>query len=352
MLTTYSYAQVGISTNNPNKNAVLDLNKTDGTNTKGLLLPRVSLNSTTDYAPMEAHIAGIKVYNTATAGTGTTAVSPGEYYNDGTQWLRMTTNFWQLDGNTVSSIKTIGTSDNFDLPVVTNNTEKMRMTTGGQLLINTTAPLSGGSTAKLQVNNGTTPGAVQIVDGTQGAGKFLTSDANGTASWKAPVSQYTILGVIPAPTTNAVTASNTYFYTGCYIDLPAGSWNVYATMWFEAQGTAAVKPSTSNQGYLSFSLSTSSTLNTPPFYASTMRNYILQSLYFGAAGLSHYGGGSIPITLSSAQRIYVWGFVSAITFGAGLPASPNPAVANVLSANNAPGAYGPYTQLYATPINF
>ena len=38
--------------------------------------------------------------------------------------------------------------------------------------------------AKLEVNNGTTAGAVKIVDGTQGAGRVLTSDANGLATWK------------------------------------------------------------------------------------------------------------------------------------------------------------------------
>ena len=39
--------------------------------------------------------------------------------------------------------------------------------------------------AKLEINNGGTAGAVKIVDGTQGAGKVLTSDANGLATWKS-----------------------------------------------------------------------------------------------------------------------------------------------------------------------
>ena len=39
--------------------------------------------------------------------------------------------------------------------------------------------------AKLEVNNGTTAGAVKIVDGTEGAGKVLTSDADGLATWKS-----------------------------------------------------------------------------------------------------------------------------------------------------------------------
>jgi hypothetical protein len=47
---------------------------------------------------------------------------------------------WALDGNSVSSIKTIGTTSAYDLPFITNNTEKMRITTGGNVGIGTTAP--------------------------------------------------------------------------------------------------------------------------------------------------------------------------------------------------------------------
>jgi hypothetical protein len=46
----------------------------------------------------------------------------------------------------------------------------------GNVGIGTTSP-----TAKLHVN-----GNVRIVDGTQGVNKVLTSDASGTASWRAP----------------------------------------------------------------------------------------------------------------------------------------------------------------------
>lgn len=39
---------------------------------------------------------------------------------------------------------------------------------------------------KLDVNNGSTNGAIKIVDGNQGAGKYLMSDANGLATWRIP----------------------------------------------------------------------------------------------------------------------------------------------------------------------
>ncbi len=69
----------------PNSNAVLDLESTQ----RGLLLPRVPLQATNVATPLTAHIAGMTVYNTATAGTAPFAVSPGWYYNDGTHWVRL-----------------------------------------------------------------------------------------------------------------------------------------------------------------------------------------------------------------------------------------------------------------------
>src|SRR5690606_9320337 len=42
-------------------------------------------------APLTAHVEGMTIYNTATAGTGATAVTPGYYYNDGAKWVRIAT---------------------------------------------------------------------------------------------------------------------------------------------------------------------------------------------------------------------------------------------------------------------
>lgn len=69
----------------PNADAILELESSN----KGFLLPRVALTATTSATPTTSHVAGITVYNTATAGSGSTAVQPGYYYNDGTQWIRL-----------------------------------------------------------------------------------------------------------------------------------------------------------------------------------------------------------------------------------------------------------------------
>ncbi|KAF2329012.1 hypothetical protein [Flavobacterium daemonense] len=101
---------------------------------------------------------------------------------------------WLTTGNKGINETTnfLGTTDANDLLVKTNSTERMRFTSGGQLLVNTSTSLTGGATAKLQINNGTTAGAIQIADGTQGLGKVLTSDANGLATWAVDTNWKTI----------------------------------------------------------------------------------------------------------------------------------------------------------------
>jgi hypothetical protein len=79
----YANAQMKLG-NNPtttNSNALLEMETTN----KGFLMPRVALTSTTAFAPLSAHVAGIAVYNTATAGD----VTPGFYVNDGTKWVKL-----------------------------------------------------------------------------------------------------------------------------------------------------------------------------------------------------------------------------------------------------------------------
>ncbi|WP_051285425.1 hypothetical protein [Aequorivita capsosiphonis] len=85
LIATACYAQVGIGTTDPDGDALLELSSND----KGLLIPRVQLTATDLSAPLSTSVAGMLVYNTASDGSGANAVTPGFYYNDGTNWIRV-----------------------------------------------------------------------------------------------------------------------------------------------------------------------------------------------------------------------------------------------------------------------
>lgn len=89
-----AHAQVTIGSGEPpHQDALLDLKEDSaGESTKGLLLPRVKLVSTLLPAPLNGHVAGMTVYNTALSPEGTDVVeyvSPGFYYNTGQRWERL-----------------------------------------------------------------------------------------------------------------------------------------------------------------------------------------------------------------------------------------------------------------------
>lgn len=65
------------------------------------------------------------------------------------------TSSWLLDGNSVSSVKNLGTTSNYSLPFITNNTERMRITNTGNVGIGTST-FNGTNPEKLLVHAGTT----------------------------------------------------------------------------------------------------------------------------------------------------------------------------------------------------
>lgn len=85
MLPVVGFCQVGVGTNNVDPSAKFQIESSN----KGFLQPRVALSGTTDVATIASPAAGLMVYNTATAGSGATAITPGVYYFDGTKWERL-----------------------------------------------------------------------------------------------------------------------------------------------------------------------------------------------------------------------------------------------------------------------
>lgn len=88
----------------------------------------------------------------------------------------VTTNMWTLSGNSGTNPATqfIGTVDNQPLVFKTGSFEAMRIDTFGNLGIGTPFPSS-----PLHV-----VGKIRMVDGSQANGRVLTSDVNGTATWR------------------------------------------------------------------------------------------------------------------------------------------------------------------------
>jgi len=78
-------------------------------------------------------------------------------------------------GLTTNNSGMIRLRENQSLKFYTNNTEHLRIASDGLIGIGTTTP-----TAKLHLNGG-----FRLVDGTQQAGYFLGTDANGNATWQA-----------------------------------------------------------------------------------------------------------------------------------------------------------------------
>lgn len=83
LASTKTLAQQGFGTNTPNKSAAVDILSSQ----RGLLIPRLALEETTNQAPIPSAIqpaTSLFVYNTATVND----VIPGFYYWDSAKWVR------------------------------------------------------------------------------------------------------------------------------------------------------------------------------------------------------------------------------------------------------------------------
>jgi hypothetical protein len=92
LLATYCnlFAQVGIGTTEPDPSAMLDVKSTN----KGVLLTRLALTGKNDNTTISAPTTSLLIYNTATAGSGANAVSPGFYYYNGSEWAALAGSFF------------------------------------------------------------------------------------------------------------------------------------------------------------------------------------------------------------------------------------------------------------------
>lgn len=172
-----------------NASAALDVDMAG----KGILIPRLALTATNVAAPVTAPATSLMVYNTATAGAGLTAVSPGYYYWDGVKWVRLlggTSNTFWIVGSSAATVNTpgatgfIGTSDNNHVDFVTNGIVRGRLSNLGEFFIGTTATSLPGDLMN-GVGNATFPWAINGYTNQDAGGVYGLRLAGSIGTWGA-----------------------------------------------------------------------------------------------------------------------------------------------------------------------
>jgi hypothetical protein len=159
LFTSKTYSQVGVNVAVPDASAELEILSTN----KGFIIPRMTQAQRTAIA---SPANGLMVFQT-------TAPIGLFYYNVST-WVQLST--WQITGNTGTNkiVNKLGTTDSNPVIFRTEGTEKMRIDANGNVGIGTNNP-------NLSLD---LLGTLRIEDGTQGVGRILTSNANGSIKWE------------------------------------------------------------------------------------------------------------------------------------------------------------------------
>lgn len=211
------FSQIGINTINPAATLDITAKTSDGSKAEGIILPRLTGNQLkSGDANYTTAQKGTMVYVTA-AVTGATAKtvninSEGYYYFDGNVWQKVLngnndTNIYNVDGTlsgnravamadktlNFTSTATTGTS-HFNVDGTTLNVDAVNHRIG----VGTATPGN-----KLSVNGTGSDTGLQLINGA-GAGKVLTSDANGNGTWQ--------------PTTNVFVYSEVHASTGTSVE--------------------------------------------------------------------------------------------------------------------------------------
>ena len=119
LISTGLFAQTGIGTTTPDASAKLEVYSTN----KGFLPPRISLTGTTDASTIPSPVAGLLVYNSATAGSAPNNVVPGYYYWNGSAWINFiaSNTSISLTNNQTGTSYTLTSADNGKIIALNNS---------------------------------------------------------------------------------------------------------------------------------------------------------------------------------------------------------------------------------------
>ncbi len=189
----------------PAPSAGLDVSFTN----KGVLVPRVALTSINDVATIPGPANSLLVYNTNAAMTG--GCGTGYYYWNGTQWVCFITSAgsgggssmaWLTNGNvgTNSAVNFLGTIDNQNLIIKTNNFERVKIlngaANGGGVEIGSANPVNGRGLLVVASGNGVHTAAFK--NSVNGYGVAIGSLSNAPFNTVGSIQAFDNTGTAPA----------------------------------------------------------------------------------------------------------------------------------------------------------
>jgi hypothetical protein len=169
----------GFGTNEPDTSSQIDMADTN----RGLLVNRVMLTDTYESAPISSPATGLLVYNINYSGSGEHLVAPGFYYWNSYRWVAIdgvNGNDWSAEGNygTSAEYHFLGTADEQDFAIRTNNQERLRILSEGNVAIGSN-PLSN---ATLRINDGKSDyGIVSEISSIGGSSIYGVENGSGDA---------------------------------------------------------------------------------------------------------------------------------------------------------------------------
>ncbi len=288
---SFAFGQnVGIGIATPNASAKLDVTSTNS----GVLIPRLALTAANVSTPVTSPATSLLVYNTATAGTGVNAVTPGYYYWNGTQWVRMATDAWLVGGNTLSATGKLGTISNNHVDLISNNQVRGRLSNLGEFFIGTTATVLTGDLMNGQ-GNATFPFALNGYTSQNGTGVYGAVQG-GTTNFAAVQGEY------------QGTGSNASGVRGSYMNNVGGTaFNAVATgvsgttdgytgsYKFGVMGSGGT--STRSGGIMGYDYGTMGALG---YFASSGNDYAFYG--FGGATLTGTAGGKMASSSAAVNN--------------------------------------------------